>query len=141
MSEPPDRLEAELAALRPSEPSPALRRRIAQRLAEAPPTAGRRYWWLALGSLAAACLVVVLLWWLGRNGGPKNVVSSGPTSRSADAEPTVWAYERALARSPEDLDALLAKQARRAEEPNPELARIGPSTRSDAALHKLLGEE
>jgi hypothetical protein len=146
MSETPDPLEAELAALRPHEVSPGLRRGVAERLADVPPPKLRWLWWLALaGGLAAACLAAILLWWGGgRRLQPEQVVRPtppGPAVAVEDSGPTLLAYERALARSPEDLDALLDKDAGVAPEPNPELVRIGAFTRSDAALHALLGED
>jgi hypothetical protein len=146
MSEAPDPLEAELAALRPQEVSPGLRRRLARRLAEAPPAKGRRRWRLALaGGLAAACLAVVLLWWANtRRDQPKPVVGKPrpqPRARVADAEPTVRDYQRALARSPEDLDVLLNRQAKVAPKPRPESVPLRAFTRSEAALNALLGED
>jgi hypothetical protein len=145
MSEAPDPLEAELSALRPHEVSPGLRRRVAQRLTESPPTKHRRLWRLALaGGLAAACLAALLLGWGGRRVEPvQPVVPRRPEPPVAveDSEPTLLAYERALAHSSGELDALLNKHARVAPEPNPELGRIGAFTRSDATLHALLGED
>jgi hypothetical protein len=55
MNEIPDPLEAELAALRPHEPSPRLRQRIADHRAQAPPAPPRRAW------RAAALAATVLL--------------------------------------------------------------------------------
>jgi hypothetical protein len=146
MSEAPDPLEAELSALRPHELSRGLRRRIGQRLAEASPPKPRRLWWLALaGGLAAAFLAAILIWWGGgRRVEPKPIVirhRPAPPALVEDSEPTLLAYQRALARSPEELDALLNKHALGAPQPNPELLAIGAFTRSDPALHALLGED
>jgi hypothetical protein len=145
MSETPDPLEAELSALRPHEVSPGLRQGVAQRLADVPPARLRRLWWLALaGGLAAASLVGVLLWWsAGKRVEPERFVRPQPAPRAPaeDSGPTLLAYERALAGSPEELDALLDKGAGGAPELDPELVRIGPFTRSDATLHALLGED
>jgi hypothetical protein len=58
-----------------------------------------------------------------------------------DAGPMLLVYQRALARSPEDLDALLDKEAGGSPDVNPELVRVGPLTRSDATLHALLGKD
>jgi hypothetical protein len=145
MSANPDPLEEELSALRPYEVSPELRRHIARRLAEVPPAPRRRLWRLALaGGLAAACLGVVLLW---RGGGarvePERDVrlQPAPPASAQDAGPTLLAYERAMDRSPEELDALLDKDAGGAPELRPELVRCGPFMRSEAALRALLGEE
>lgn len=143
MSEAPDPLEAELSALRPREVSPDLRRRVAERLAEAP-LSTRRWWWrLALaGALAAAGLAAALFWGIGgRHIEPEPVFPPAPAVKAEDYGPTVLAYERALARSPEELDALLNQHARPAAEPHPEPARLGAFTRSEVALHALLGED
>ncbi len=150
MTDTPDPLEAELSALRPREISPGLRRRVAERLAD-PPHARRRIRRFALAiGLAAACLATVLFW---RGGGHGPAPDPGPVvvrPRPAppaevraedDSEPTLLAYERALARSPEELDELLTKHAAVAPEPNPELGRISAFPRSDLALRTLLGED
>jgi hypothetical protein len=150
MTEAPDPLEAELSALRPHEVSPGLRRRVAERLGD-PSRIGRRTWRLALaGGLAAACLAAALFRWGGdHDTGPESmpvVVRPRPAppveveAEVDDSEPTLVVYERALARSPEALNALLAKRASLAPDPRPELARIGAFTRSDADLRTLLGE-
>jgi hypothetical protein len=143
MSEAPDPLEAELAALRPHGVSPELRRRVSERLAE-PPFHGRR--WrrrLALaGGLAAAGLATLLLGWGG--GWPGHTIAPpppAPAARVEDPNPTVLEYERALARSPEELDALLDKEAGLAPGTDPNPVPGGAFPRSDAALHTLLGED
>jgi hypothetical protein len=142
MSDVPDPLEEELLSLRPHEPSPELRRGVAERLADASPVKLRRLWWLAVsGGLAAACLAAVLLWWgRGREEdhapGPRPV----PLAVIDDAPPTLLAYQRALAGSLEELDALLDRQAVTDVETNPDLVPAAVFSRSDAALHDLLGE-
>jgi hypothetical protein len=146
MTEAPDPLEAELSALQPHEPSPGLRQRIADSLADAPPAKLRRVWWFALaGGLAAACLAAVLFWWgAGRRIDSKRIIVRPQPARSVEgenSEPTLLMYQHALARSPEALDALLDKQAVVAPEANPELVPIGPFSRSDAVLHTLLGDD
>jgi hypothetical protein len=149
MSEAPDPLEAELSALRPREVSPGLRRRVAERLGD-PPRSGRRTWRLALVvGLAAACLAVVLLRRGGDHGpgpGPGPIViqprPAPPVAPGIDdSEPTLVAYERALARSTEDLNTLLDEHVSRALERRPESARIGAFTCSDAELRTLLGDD
>jgi hypothetical protein len=146
MSESPDPLEAELSALRPLEVSPELRRRIAERLADSPPAKYRPAWRFALvGGLAAACLAAVLVRWGGGGGvKPTPIVVAVPPAQVVDVErsgTTLLAYQRALARSPEELDALLDRDAANAPDRSPELMRICAFTRSDAALHALLGED
>jgi hypothetical protein len=146
MSDVPDPLEEELLSLRPHEPSPGLRRGVAERLADAPPVKLRRRWWLAVsGGLVAACLTAVLLWWWGGRGGEleqaDNTPRPTPPVAVEDAGPTLLAYERALARSPEDLDALLDKHATVAAESNHEPELIHAFTRSDETLRTLLGDE
>jgi hypothetical protein len=144
MSAKPDPLEEQLSALRPHEVSPELRRHIARRLAEVPRVPHRRLWWLAFtGGLAASCLAVVLLW---HGGGPrvepKQAVrpEPAPPAPAEDAGPTLRAYERALDRSPEELDALLDQNTGVTPELRPELVRGRALTRSEAALQALLGE-
>jgi hypothetical protein len=144
VSEAPDPLEAELAALRPHEPSPELCRRVAERLADAPRVRLRRLGRLALaGGLAAACLAAVLFGWAARRGEPKPVFrpQPAPPAQVADNGPTLLAYERALARSPEELDALLDREAGAPQGPGPEPRPTSAFTRSDADLHDLLGDD
>jgi hypothetical protein len=146
MSEPPDPLEAELSALRPHEVSPELRRRVAECLADAPPALRRWPWRLALaGALAAACLAAALLLWPDRpQVKPEPIVVQprpAPPVEVEDPGPTLQAYQRALARSPEELDALLDKHALAVVQPNSDLVHGGGFTQSDTALHALLGED
>jgi hypothetical protein len=151
MSEAPDPLEAELSALRPHDVSPGLRRRVAERLAPAhpgltPPARHERVWRLAVaGGLAAAALAVILfLWRSGRRvEQEQNVVRPQPAPPVAveDPGPRLLAYQRAFARSPEELDALLDQHALVPREPGSELVQMGAATRSDAAFHALLGED
>jgi hypothetical protein len=147
MSDAPDPLEAELSGLRPAELSPELRRRVGERLAEPPPAQSRRVWPIAVvGGLIAACVAVVVVRWGGGGGVEPAPVVVPPPPPAAPAEvedsgPTLLAYQRALARSPEDLNALLDKEAGGSPEVNPELVRVGPLMRSDATLHALLGKD
>ena len=153
MNDAPDPFEAELSALRPHEVSPSLRRRVAERLAGSAPARPehrrlRRY--ALAGGLAAAWLAAVLSWWGSGQPVERQPVVARPQPAPPvqvedadlqDAGPTLLAYHRALARSPEELDALLNRQARAAPEANPALARIRAFTRSDAELHALLGDD
>jgi hypothetical protein len=146
MSEAPDSLEAFLSALRPHEVSPRLRQRVAERLGDSPPQKRRRPWRIALaGGLAAACLAAVLFRWGGERGIQPKPIAVQPQPASpvmvVDSGFTLVAYERALARSPEDLDALLATDGALAPEPNPELVRVSAFPRSDASLRALFGED
>ena len=125
-----DPLEAELAALRPCEPSPKLHERIAERLAadSAPPhprplphngRGVRRGWrWiagLAAGVIAAGIAVAVLL----PRGSDRPPVAEPPVeapqplvaSAFDKALPTLWQYHSTLGRSPNELDALLDQHA------------------------------
>jgi hypothetical protein len=142
MSDAPDPLEAELSALRPRAVSPDLRRHVADRL-NAPPARHRWAWGLALAGLVIAAGVVVLI-----APGPKKLAPpvppavvpapTAPTELESPA-PTVLTFNRALARSPEDLDALLDRQA--ATSPDPAPMPAATWTRSPAALDALLGDD
>lgn len=112
--------------------------------------------WLALaGSLAAACLLA-FVWWrsAGHSVEPPDVsVGIHPVPRveethgdvqevaTSDSVPALVAYQRALARSPEALEVLLDRHALATMSSDPELLHIGAFTRSDAALHSLLGDD
>ncbi len=141
-------LEAELAALRPHDATPGLRRRIAGHQARSRSPSSRSRWGLALASgLAAACAVTVLLRWGGvRNLEPApHVVLTqselAPPVAVDDAGSTFLIYRNALSRSPEDLDALLARDALATRESNPELVQISAFTRSATALQSLVGDD
>ena len=147
MSDAPDPLEAELAALTPPAASPELRQRIAGRLAGPAPVGHRRAWWLALaGGLVVAGVTAVLVWPAGRptvGPGPEPVVIPQPAPPAVEVEspgPTLLVYRRALAGTPDDLDALLDEDATLAPDPGPERTRIGAFTRSEAQLHSLIGD-
>jgi hypothetical protein len=113
MKNEPDPLEIELSALRPRNVSRGLRGSIARRLAEVPSPALRRPRWFAFAAaLAAACTVAAVFWRdgdRGENQNPKTVHRFQPTRVDADiSAPTLLAYERALARSPEELEAKMS---------------------------------
>jgi hypothetical protein len=120
MSEEHDPFEAELAAFRPRELSPASQRRIAGRLADPSPRRSRWLWGLGLaGGMAAACLVAISRGW-GPGGGQDldtrptiAVPTTAPPGVTEDVLPTHRAYQQALTRSPEDLNALLDRHAAR----------------------------
>jgi hypothetical protein len=148
MNEAQDPLERELAALRPQEATRELRQRIADHRAMVLASRSRaRRWSLAVASgLAAACVAAaVFLVWPSHQrvvpvGRVVETVPPPPAVEPDKSEPTLLAYQRALARSPEDLDALLARDSVVASEHKPDHARISAFTRSDAELHSLLGD-
>jgi hypothetical protein len=110
---------------------------------------------LALGgSLVAAGLLFFLWWGAGRGVDPQTGsvrIQPAPAVEDThgddregavnDSAPTLLAYQRALARSPEELEFLLDKHALDAPASDPELICVGALTRSDAALHTLLGDD
>ncbi len=121
-----DRLEKELAALRPVEPSAELAERIGGRIAAGAPAPiatarinGTRsvpttYWLALAGAVVAAGVAVAVVLWRGDDSGVEFPVDlPQPTLASALDEtlPSLWAYREALA-SPEKLDSLLDKHAR-----------------------------
>lgn len=134
-----DPLEAELAAMRPHEPSLGLQQRIAERLTESPPSRARWLRGVALAAaLAAACLAVVILLRRGPVGptGRTTVPVPAPHAVLDDSLPTLQVYRRALDGSPEQLDALLDRHAGRASKG----ARIYAFPRSDLSTLALTGE-
>ena len=140
----PDPLETDLSSLIPRQPSPGFRRRLGARLAHAPRAKSRRLWWLAVSTgLAAACLAALLWWRPGSGKAPEQVQRTPPRPQVGVEEtaPTVLACQRALARSPEELDAFLSRQAVVAVEGNPEPEPIRAFTRSDEILHRLIGDD
>jgi hypothetical protein len=99
-----DPLEAELRSLRPQPLSPAMRRRLGDRLTAAP-AGRRRHGLVALtGSLAASALALATLLRFGAE-------PPAPPAREAATLPTVQAYRQAFARSPEALDELLDRHS------------------------------
>jgi hypothetical protein len=156
MNETPDPLEAELKALAPRNLSPAFRRQIAEVLIESPTIRQPQRRRLALiGVLSAACLIAIVVWW-GRGGGdsPRIIVQpdnrspvepappDGPASPADNANwnPRLVTYQRALARSPEELDVLLSREARFVGESQAQLVQFRAFTPSNASLNALLGD-
>ena len=139
MSDIPDPLERELTALSPRAVSPDLRQRVADRLTARP---ARRWPW-ALGLvavLASAGVVAVFGPWEEEvpPPAPPVVAPAPPTeTESPDPAPSVLAYRQALARSPEQLAALLDKHATASPDTEP----VAAFTRSNTTLDALLGDD
>ena len=141
MNEPLDPLEAELAGLHPRPVSAELRQRLGEQL-NAPVGSRRWTWGLAVVGVLIAVGVVALF-------GPRREPPAPPTPavvpvpaavpESESPAPTVLAYQRALARSPEDLNALLDQQA--VTRSNPKPLAVGTFARSPAALDALFGDD
>jgi hypothetical protein len=141
----PDPLETELAAFRPQPVSADLHRRVGERL-NAPGGPRRWTWGLAVVGVLIVVGAVALL-------GPRRKEPAPPVPptlpevvpapavvpESDSPAPTVLAYQRAFARSPEDLNALLDRQA--ATRSNSKPLAAGSFARSPAALDALLGDD
>ena len=123
MTEDYDPLERELAGLQPREVSSSLHQQIADRLAESRPwRPGRTRRIAAAGAVLAACVAALLLIrvdWSAKPdaAGPRPLDDGiaavpGPSPESADALPTLLVYSRALAQSPDELEALLDRHSR-----------------------------
>ena len=141
MSDAPDPLERELANLRPPAVSPDLRRHVAERLAGGGSLGRRlRSGLVALGVLAAAGAVAVTVPWKMKSPPPvPPVIAPAPPTEteSPDPAPSVLAYQQALARSPDELSALLDRHAAAAPDPVP----VAAFTRSTATLDALIGDD
>lgn len=144
MNEAPDPLEAELAAFRPQQPSPALAARIAERLQSPAPSRQRGWLRIALAAGAIAASIAAALW-LRRDGDrtiqpefASNLSQPAPASAFDDSLPSVWSYRSALT-SPSALEPLLDKHSSRpSAESNPEQTRgFVPVTMN---LNSQLGE-
>jgi hypothetical protein len=112
-------LEAELRGYRPLATSPALRVRIAERLAEAALSASslRQRLALAGGLIAAGLALMVVLNLVGPRNRDVPITSRGGAI-AGPARPTVRTYRQALARSPAALEAMLDEQAVRSAQPS-----------------------
>ena len=112
MNEDLDALESELRGFRPQPTSPALRGRIAERLAEAAPSPSslRQRLALAGGLIAAGLALTVVLNVVGPAKRDTRITSRGGATAHPGL-PTIQSYRQALARSPEALDTLLDEQA------------------------------
>ena len=150
MNESLDPLESELSALRPLEMSSDLRRGIVERLAEIEPLGDNkriRGPWLRrrvlAGGLIAAGLAVVIVRWSVGPPEPQPTVTHESTPTLAVDKPNnmLLAYEQAFARSPDEFDALLNKDAADVSATDAQPVRIGVFSWSDPELHALLGEK
>jgi hypothetical protein len=145
VSDAPDPLERELAALRPPAVSPELRRRVAERLSGGGDPSARsvsdggslgrrlRSWLVVLGLLGLTGVLAVMIPRKKEPPAPEPpaVVPAPPTDiESPDPAPSVLAYHQALARSPDELTALLDKHAA----PGPDPVPVAAFTRSTATL-------
>ena len=123
-----DPLEIELAALRPLEPSPALRRHIADRLAATSPVRmnQRRSFWRSggmVGGLLAASLAAVLAWQGDRQESQSQPVAAPDVDVATVFDktlPSLWSYRSALSQQPQSLDELLDQYVVHTREPSPE---------------------
>ena len=115
-----DPLEAELEALHPALTSAGFTDRVSRALRETSSPGSRRRAPVVLAlAAAAACVVVAFAWWGSRGDGTHDaaqVVATRPAQPAGVARrelppPTVAAYRRALAESPDALDALLDAHA------------------------------
>jgi hypothetical protein len=139
-----DPLEDELAALSPRAVSPELRRGVGERLFEVgsdgrPNFRRLRSGLVVLLLLAAAGVIAVVAPWKKDPPPPvPPVVEPTPPVEveSPDVPPSVLAYQRALARSPDDLSALLDKHAT-----TPGPPPVAAFTRSNATLDALIGDD
>lgn len=138
-----DPLENELAAFRPRPVSPELRDRVAERLST--PAPSRSWIWgiTFVGVLVAGGVIAVIL--------PNRkeptlpvppAVVPPPPPASAEPEsppPSVLVYRRALACSPEALDALLDQQV--AVQPDAGLMPVGLFNRSPGTMNGFIGDD
>jgi hypothetical protein len=109
---PDDELERELESFRPRPPSPELKRRIGVRLNR------RRILAFVATAAVAAGVVIVLLSNRPPPPAPDPVVPPTWTAAELPA-PSLSAYRHAAARSPEEFESLLDRQAVRWAEPGP----------------------
>lgn len=136
-----DPLEDELAALRPHPLSPELRDRVAERLSP-PPRPRRWVWGVALVGVLAAAGVIALV----RPNRPvptppvpPAVVPPPPAAAEPESPPpSVLVYRRAMARSPEALDALLDQQVAVQSDAGP--VSVGMFNRSPGTINGFIGE-
>jgi hypothetical protein len=143
MNEHRDNLEAELLALRPQPISAELRRRIGNRLEAPMPTRSvRERTSVLVCCLTAACLMAVIVGLDQQNvfQPPRKLTASSSPTTDESSEPTLLTYQRALAQSADDLQALLNQRIVLTSTENPGVIRATSFARSETMLHSLLGE-
>ncbi len=150
MSDDFNALESELSAFKPEEISPELRRGIAERLAEVERMSsiggsrGGRRWLAALaGGIVAACLAALVFRFADNRPHPSVAVITQPTppSASENSANSLLSYERALARSTDEFEALLDKDARSGAPPNDGAATDSVFSWSNPKVHAFIGAE
>ena len=153
MNEENDPLVAELAALRPQPPSPALKCCLADRLLAASPASGSRQRTrrrttarlvLASGLIAASVAAMLLLWPFSRpvpKPSPSAILVRLPLAPAFDDSlPSVWTYRRALGHSLHEFDALLDQHAILASQANLDSLQFHSFTRFDPHRYSQPGE-
>jgi len=138
-----DPLENELAALCPRPVSPELRDRVAERL-RAPAPSRSWVWGVSfVGALVAVGAIALVI--------PNRKVPTPPVPPAVvpptplapvepeSPDPSVLFYRRALARSPEALDALLDQQV--AVQPDAGLVPVGMFNRSPGTINGFIGDD
>ena len=146
MNESTDPLEAELAALRPQEPSPELRERIHEQLTVPSAARPRMRVWLAMAAAMAAAVLAVAVLLPRRSGRIANQENNGgaaelPLGLAFDASrPTVWAFRSAVSGSANDLDSLLDKQTGSSHSTDDRTVPFRVFTPTDTEIRNLLGE-
>ena len=119
MNETPETLdpfEAELAAMRPAEPSAELSAAIERRLSHRRAGRGAWYWVGGIAAAAACAVVATLLWHAVQDVPPGRLVlvpTTAATGGTADDRPALASYRRALSLPPDELDELLDRHAAR----------------------------
>jgi len=118
----PDRLELELAALRPCEPSPQLKKRINEQLIGAASldiAPASTSWWprgALAAALLAASLLAVMAWHNDvRTTDPQRtpiaLEAVGLRAAFDRSAPSFWSYRKALCHSTDSVDDLLEQHA------------------------------
>lgn len=151
MSEPLDPIETELAAMQPRSPSPDLRRRIGERLAETDrgpvqKAQGKRWtlWVTIAGGALAASVVAAILWPRGGGEvGPSKPPLPDVTKSTlvGGTGSTVLAYQRAFARSIDEFSALVDRDAAAAAERAPQADSVRAFYVSNPEIRAMLGDQ